>query len=58
MVTSVCIDIACGESSEDDGQIGTVLVFKLVACILLSLTSGVRDGVQKDGKVGLPACQD
>lgn len=58
MVTSVCIDIACGEFSEDDGQIGTVLVFKLVACILLSLTSGVRDGVQKDGKVGLPACQD
>lgn len=57
IVTSLCMDIGCGLSSGDEGHMGTTLFFLLAAGSLLSCTSGVRDGVQKEGSVGFAACR-
>lgn len=55
MVTSFCIESGWGLSSGAERQVGVVLGFFDEGGSLLPFTSGVRDGVQKDGSEGLAA---
>lgn len=57
IVTRPCIEIGCGLSAGDEGQMGILLSLLEAGGSLLSWTSGVRDGVQKEGSVGFAACE-
>lgn len=57
IVIRCCKDRGWRLSSDEAGHDATCFVFLLEGRSLLSLaTSGVRDGVQKDGREGLLAC--
>jgi hypothetical protein len=55
MEISLCKDMKWGLSAVDAGQVGEALVALFSAGSLLSCTSGVRDGVQNEGSMGLAA---
>lgn len=56
MVINLCMEKMCGLSVAEAGQVGAVLAFLTGAPCLLSNTSGVREGVQKDVREGFAAC--
>lgn len=57
IVISLCRENGCVWLDFDAGHVGASLSLPLAGPRLLSFTSGVRDGVQKEGSTALLACK-
>lgn len=56
IVNSFCREREWGWCSEEAGHVGVVLAFFVTGGRSLFRTSGVSEGVQNEGSVGLAAC--